>query len=477
MFIAREKELNVLEDLYEDNKFEIVILTGRKRIGKSTLLSKFMKDKPGIFFNAVEGNETLNLELLSGAIAEFEGFENSLSFSSYLETLENLFKFSLNEHFVFVIDEYPYLATAYKPISSLLQMLIDKYKDRSKMMLILSGSSISFMEKEVVAYKAPLFGRKTAQLKLEPLSFKESLAYFNNTNNRDKVTFYAIYGGTPYYLSQIDPEASVKENVKRTFLNGSSFLSEEPRNLLKQEVSELSSYYSVLAAIAGGATKLSEIASKVKLNSSSCAKITKNLIGLGLVFKEHPYGEKTNKRTLYKLNDNIFKFWFRFIPSNLPLITRELPEKAFDRIEPFLNEYVGPIFEDIAKEYLWKLLARDKAPISFYSLGRWWGTDPKTKSQVEIDIVGEADKENALFAEVKWTGEKVGVKVLKDLIEKSRLFPHLIKHYYVFSKSGFTPEAIDLASEVPNVHLVTLEEMINVFEDSDFKNGSDDKID
>lgn len=461
MFIGRERELNALERLYQSNRFEFAVIYGRRRVGKTALINKFIDNKNAIYFMGVESNAKQNLENLSKSIMEYvSGTEIDSIFSSFQSALEYVFKLSEKERIILAIDEYPYVARSSKSLASTLQLLIDKYKDKSKLMLILCGSSMSYMEDHVLAYKAPLYGRRTAQMKLAPFDFEETCRYFKNFSDEDKALIYGIVGGTPQYLLQIDDNLSVEENIKNTFLNPVSFLYEEPINLLKQEVREPAIYTAVIAAIATGASRMSEISGKVGEDTNVCSMYLKNLINLGIVQKETPYGEKASRKSVYSIEDNMFRFWYRFVFENNSIIARGAADLVYKRIEPQLSDYMGKVFEEICRQYLWKQLLSGNCPVEFASLGRWWGNNPKEKRQEEIDIMGEQDKNTALFAECKWTNEKVDLGVLETLVKRSELFNYKTKRYYLFSKSGFTKGCIDKANEMGNVTLVEFGDMI-----------------
>lgn len=461
MFIGRERELNALERLYQSNKFEFAVIYGRRRVGKTALINKFIDDKNAIYFMGVESNAKQNLENLSKSIMEYvSGTEIDSIFSSFQSALEYVFKLAEKERVILAIDEYPYVARSSKSLASTLQLLIDKYKDKSKLMLILCGSSMSYMEDHVLAYKAPLYGRRTAQMKLSPFDFEETCRYFKNFSDEDKALIYGVVGGTPQYLLQIDDNLSVEENIKNTFLNPVSFLYEEPINLLKQEVREPAIYTAVIAAVATGASRMSEISGKVGEDTNVCSMYLKNLINLGIVQKETPYGEKASRKSVYSIEDNMFRFWYRFVFENNSIIARGAADLVYKRIEPQLSDYMGKVFEEICRQYLWKQLLSGNCPVEFVSLGRWWGNNPKEKRQEEIDIMGEQDKNTALFAECKWTNEKVDLGVLETLVKRSELFNYKTKRYYLFSKSGFTKGCIDKANEIGNVTLVEFGDMI-----------------
>lgn len=464
MFIGRERELNSLNKLYNSGKFEFVVIYGRRRVGKTALINHFIDDKQAIYFMGVESNAKQNLENFSRNIMEYtSGISAETSFLSFQSALETVFRLSQKERLILVIDEYPYVARASRSLASTLQMLIDRYKDNSKLMLILCGSSMSYMEDHVLAYKAPLYGRRTAQIKLNPFDFEEVCHYFKNFSLEQKAMAYGIVGGTPQYLLQINDRLTIEENVKNTYLDTMSSLYEEPMNLLKQEVREPAIYTAIITAIATGYSRMSEIATKVGEETNICSSYLKNLIALGIVRKESPYGEKASKKSIYSIDDNMFRFWYRFVPENASMIARGASDLVYKRIEPYFSDYMGKVFEDICRQYLWKLLISGKTPIEFTSLGRWWGNDPVHRCQAEIDIMGEQDKNTAVFGECKWTNEKVDLGVLETLIERSNIFSYKTKYFYLFSKSGFTKGCTDKAKELGNVFLINYDEMIKFF--------------
>lgn len=411
----------------------------------------------------VESNAKQNLENFSKNIMECShGLQADTAFLSFQAALEYVFQMAEKERLILAVDEYPYVARTSKSLASTLQLLIDKYKDTSKLMLILCGSSMSYMEDHVLAYKAPLYGRRTAQMKILPFDFEDTCRYFKNFSDEDKALIYGIVGGTPQYLLQMDDKLSISDNIKNTFLNPSSSLYEEPENLLKQEVREPALYNAIITAIANGASRMVEISTKVGEDTSVCATYLKNLIALGLVQKETPYGEKASRKSVYTIDDNMFRFWYRFVPANNSIIARGAADLVYKRIEPCLSDYMGKVFEEICKQYLWKLLLNGKSPVEFTELGRWWGTDPEEKKKTEIDIMGEQNKDTALFGECKWTNEKVDTGVLETLVKRSQLFHYKNTRLYLFSKSGFTKGCMDVANRLGNVALVTYEDILRL---------------
>ena len=205
---------------------------------------------------------------------------------------------------------------------------------------------------------------------------------------------------------------------------------------------------------------MSEISGKVGENTSVCSGYIKNLMALGLVKKETPYGEKESRKSVYTIADHMFRFWYRFIPENSSVIGRGATDLAYRKIAPNLPDFMGKVFEDICQEYLWKQLLEGNSPVEFSSLGRWWGTDPSTRRQEEIDIMGEQDSCTALFGECKWRQEPVDAGVLETLLNRSRLFHYSKVKLYLFAKSGFTSGCIKQAEQMGNVQLVTYPDIL-----------------
>ena len=462
MFIGRESELKELNNLYNTDKFQFTVMYGRRRVGKTTLLSEFCMDKPAIFYVSEEHNDKRNLEKFSNSILEYFGMKGFIpDFTDWDMAFKYIGKMSENKRIVLVIDEFPYIAHANKSIPSILQNVIDHYLKDTKLFLILCGSSMSFMEKEVLSYKSPLFGRKTSQFKIEPFDFFTSCKFFENYENEDKVLSYGVLGGIPQYLEKFDYDLSVEENIKKSFFNKNSYFYDESRNILKQELREPIFYNSIIESIAKGSSKLNEISTKVGERPDKCSKYIKNLCELGILEKEIPLGEKENSRkTIYKISDNMFLFWFRFVFGNAELIEQKRIDYIYtNKVEPFISDYLGAIFEEICIQYLRKINFTDELPFIFESIGRWWGNNPKKKREEEIDIICK-NNDSILFGECKWRNESLGMDVVNSLIEKSEIFKESNKYYIFFSKKGFKEDVISYAKD-NNIKLVTLVDILN----------------
>ncbi|MCL2605439.1 MAG: ATP-binding protein [Defluviitaleaceae bacterium] len=444
MFYGRDTELLKLNQMYDSNKFEFAVIYGRRRVGKTTLIREFIKDKKSLFFAASESTASDNLLSLSRCIG---GSNDAPVFRDYETALAAIFKSAENERLIFIIDEFPYLAESYRGFSSLLQILIDHNKDNIKLMLILCGSSMSFMENQVLGYQSPLYGRRTAQFKILPFTFFNSLPFFDGYNNEDKTILYGVTGGVPEYLNKINSSKTVRENIFDMFLTTSGHFFEEPSNLIKQELREPSTYNVIIEAIASGSSRLNEIATKCKIESNKCAKYLSSLMTLGLVVREYPYGETTSKRSIYRLEDNMFRFWYRFVFPNQSAIISGLGVSVYDNvINEQLNAYMGLIFEDICKQWFFVQARKEphehSPPFFIGSIGRWWGTNSATRKQEEIDIMAVRG-DNALFAECKWTNADVDIDIFHDLKRKSAMFQYKSSFLYIFTKNSVSSKVYD----------------------------------
>lgn len=459
MFIGREKELKQLNRYYEMDSFQFPVIYGRRRVGKTALINEFTKDKDKIFYTAIESNLKQNLENFSRSIFEYENKLGKMPiFQNFQDALEYIFECSINKRIILVIDEYPYLAKICKEISSILQILIDKYKDNSKLFLILCGSSMSFMEEQVLGYQSPLYGRRTSQFKILPFDFYESCKFLEGFNNYEKAMIYGITGGTPQYLLKINKKMTFEENIKENIINISSYLFEEPNNLLKQEVREANFYNSIISAVATGSTKLNEISSKVGEESGKVTNSINKLIQLGILRKETPIGNKSNRKTIYIVDDNLFNFWYRFILPNMSIIQNDMIDVAYERIMSQMSMYMGYIFEEICKQYMWRLNIKNETPFVFTELGKWWGNDPIRKEETEIDIMA-TDGNDLIVGECKWKNELIDIDVLEKIMDRKRLFHNNKIYIYIFSKTGFTDKCIKYA-KANNIQLISFDEMI-----------------
>ena len=461
MFYCREEELRTMNNRYKKGHFECVVIYGRRRVGKTALINEFCKGKPTVYFSALNASSQENLEALSKAIYTCQNSDSTSAptYRSYEDALEAITGMAMEKRLVFVIDEYPYLAKAEKSISSRLQHIIDHSWQDSRIYLILCGSSMSFMEYQVLGYESPLYGRRTAQFKIQALTYREITEFHPELKAADQALLYGVTGGIPHYINKLDVESNLDEALLENLFSTSSYLFEEPENLLKQELREPAIYNSVISAIAAGASRSNEISTKVGLESGVCAKYLKVLLDLGILKKETPITEKPGKKTIYAIDDNFFRFWYRFVPRNMSVISAGRMRLVYEQaVKRFYPDYMGLVFEKMCQEYLLRY-AKD-LPILLSNLGQWWGTDSKTRKEVQIDIVGAlVDGNEYLVGSCKYRNEKIGIEELELLRRYAAVFrQNGIFHYYIFSKGGFTQTLLE-AEMQGEVTLLTLEDL------------------
>jgi len=266
---------------------------------------------------------------------------------------------------------------------------------------------------------------------------------------------YGVLGGIPQYLSIFNDKYNLYENIKTKILDKSSYLYEEPKLLLRQEVREPALYNSIIEAIAMGSSKLNEISTKVGINTDKCSKYISTLIELKILEKVTPIELKAKSRkSIYKIKDNFFRFWYRFVFSNKALIEQGLLDEVVkNKIKPIMNDFLGIVYEEVCIDYLKILNRNKKLPFVFEKIGKWWGNNPIKKREEEIDIVAIGN-DNVIFGECKWQNRKIDMAILNNLIEKGRLFDYKNKYYILFSKSGFTSEVVKFAEQSNNIILV-----------------------
>jgi AAA+ ATPase superfamily predicted ATPase len=462
-FYAREEELKELNGLYKKSGFKFVVVYGRRRVGKSTVIQKFIDEdkKPNISFMALEQNDKLNLEAFSEAVlSRYGAAKKYLSlFDSWDKAFEYIASQAGNRKLVLFIDEYPYLANANKAISSILQKYADNIFRATNITLILCGSSMSFMENQVLGGKSPLYGRRDIQFKIEPFDYYESASFFASYSNEDKAVAYGVTGGIPLYLYRLKTNGSIEKGIKNEFLKKNGTLYEEPRNLLMQELREPAVYNAIIKSIANGATKLNDIAAMSGEDSKKVSKYLTRLISLHLVKKELPLMNTQERKSLYRLLDNMFRFWYRFVINNSMNIESGMFDHVYnEKILPWLSEYMGHIFEDICIQYMKRQNRARALPLVFDNIGRWWGNNPLERKQEEIDIIALSGK-TAIFGECKWKN-LVNVDILNSLKRKAEMFRQFEKkYYYIFSKGGFSESLQAMAAQDTHIRLISLDDI------------------
>lgn len=456
MFIGRERELASLKELYEKDGIGMTVIYGRRRIGKSTLITEFVKDKKTIFYTATKVGKNRNLELFSKQVVDLflPGVEN-ISFNTIEAVFDFIDKNVKDDKLMLVIDELPYWAEKDDALLSVLQKYIDTVWNNKNLKIILCGSALSFMENKVLSEKSPLFGRRDSQIKLEAFDYLDAAKFVPDYSNEDKAICYGITGGVARYLAMIDPAKSIDENIVRLFFRTDGYLYDETRNLLTQEFSDISVVNNIVEQIASGENALNIIAGKIGEKEQTVLYSLDKLINVGLVEKKKCItDEKNKKKTQYVLKDYMFKFWYEFIPKATSVIEIGQGEVYYTKVvKPALHSFMGAVFEDMCRYYTLKQGIKGEYGCFITSVGSWWGVE-----NIAVVAISEIDKK-AVIGECKFKNEKIDKGIYETLIRRGKLITakYKVSKYIFFSLSGYTDWFESLSDE--DVLLLTLDSL------------------
>ena len=481
MFIGREAELKFLNDKYAEKQGQLIVLYGRRRVGKTETLREFCKGKPHVFFSCTQTTDRVQLRNFSGRILKED--IPARNYISEFDDWEKAFRAVLDLPYgdrkkLLVIDEFPYMCRSNRSIPSILQNLWDSELRDSNVMIILCGSAMSFIEKELLAEKNPLYGRATGIYKMKEMGFYDAARFFPNYSDRDKVLAYAVLGGIPHYLRQWNPELSVSENIQRNILTKGCILYSEVDFLLHQELRETPIYNSIIETVALGSTRLNEISQKSLIEDASKTSVyLKNLIELGIVEREFSVDAKikehaNSNRGTYRLTDNFFRFWYAFGFSNFSQLEDGDVEGVYQYVvEPALHEFAAFAFEDICREFVREMQKKNELPFRYSKMGRWTGkTTVRDKNaahglrtaETEIDLLCiDRNATEYLVGECKFKGTPFSYSEYLDTLAKLTPLKEKARfHYALFSENGFDEKVLsDVAAN--EVLLFSLGQIVN----------------
>lgn len=463
-FVDRIDEIKTLEEEYSRDGSSFVVLYGRRRVGKTTLISEFIKDKNALFFLASEESESQNRAAFKEKVADF--INNEMLKNVDVKNWDFLFKAIMDRNFdekpVIVIDEFQYLGKSNPSFPSVFQRIWEEILKDKQVMVILCGSLISMMESQTLAYDSPLYGRRTAQIKLKQIPFKYYNEFFPDKSRKELIEMYSVTGGIPKYIELFSKSNDIYSAIQKSILKRTGYLYDEPYFLLRQEVTEVGSYFSIIKAIAAGNSKLSAISAVTEIKATSLTKYLKTLSDLDIIEREVPVTEKSpekSKKGLYKIKDNYLRFWFAFVYPNMSFIESGNDRIVMNKIKKNLVDgQISFVYEDVCREKMWELNGNGVWPFYFSKLGRYW--DNKT----EIDILGlDPEGKNMVLGECKYWQGPVGINVLLDLEKKSSSVAwekNSRKLWYVlFSVEGFTEELKELAKSRKDILLFSEKDM------------------
>ena len=479
MFVGRKQELQFLNDKYDSPNGQLVVLYGRRRVGKTETLREFCKGKPHVFYSCREISDKLQLKSFSekllkekipaaSYIKEFADWDTALGSISALPYGDS--------KKLLIIDEFPYMCKGNESIPSVMQNLWDESLKDENVMIVLCGSAMSFIEKELLAEKNPLYGRATGIYKMESMGFYDAIQFFPEYSDRDKILAYSILGGIPHYLRQFDRALSLDDNIKKNILTKGCALYSEVEFLLRQELRETQLYNSIIEAVALGSTKLNDISTKSLVDDTSKTSVyLKNLIELEIIQREFSVDDGTKERAntnrgLYRLTDNFFRFWYAFVFTNYSELEGGDVDGVFEyAIKPSLHEFASFTFEDVCREYVRKMQKSNKLPFRYKRMGRWWGKttvrrkDAVESAETEIDLLAVSQKSDKyLVGECKFKGSPFSYSEYLDTIAK--MSEHKDKsefYYWLFSENGFDKKLTAEAQKDKNIRLVSLEEIVS----------------
>lgn len=470
MFLGRKEELNTLDLEYRrDNGF--VVIYGRRRVGKTTLIKEFLKDKNSIYYLATEEIESQCMKRFGDVIARTTGnrYLQNASFNDWLDLFRIVTDYRSDEKKVLVIDEFPYLVKANPSFPSILQNAWDEILKDRNVMLILCGSLIGMMKKHALSYESPLYGRRTCQINLSPLHFTEVYAE-QNISFENAAEQYSITGGVPKYFDFFDSERSLEDQIRINVLSKNGFLYEEPNFLLKSESVSSINYFSIIKTISDGNHKQGKIASALGEASSFLTPYLATLMELGFIEKRYPVTEmkpEKSKKGLYFISDNFIRFWFRYVypyKGELELDNQQIVMEELSK--DFETKFVASVYEDICKDIFSELCRNKKISFVPSKIGSYWLSD--YEEDTEIDVVSIDRQNKRIFVgECKYHIQPVEASVYFDLKVKVSKTKEIIKNYFdyeiiygVFSKSGFQERMIEIAKDNPSLYLINEDEIV-----------------
>ena len=468
VFMGREHELKTLQDQADRDGFHMIVVYGRRRIGKTALIRESCKNRRTLSFTAAESSNLVNLRNFSNAIHhafnEPETFGTFPDWDAAFSYIITKLQQEPTQSLTIVFDEFPYAAEACPSLPSMLQIAIDHGFLQTNATMILCGSNESFMEGRVLGYKSPLYGRRTAQIHLQPMNIFEASALMPaNISAEERMHYYATLGGTPYYLNQIDPALTFSDNIRQLCFQVGGILYEEPMMLLRQELREPSIYFAVLNAVASGRTTPKAMAESIGIAVTSMPKYLKTLESIGLITRSVPFGEKPwkSKKGQWRIKDPFFAYWFQFVAPATAMIENNAAEQVATNATTgnVFSTYVGAQFESACEQWL---LRRAELPFVPLRFGKWWGTDPQTKEQTDIDIVMDNEPEKRLLlGECKWRNHVNETETIRTLKNRKRLIQGDYQdcQYYLFTKKPVSEGTRKKTEEDPTLHVVDSETM------------------
>lgn len=460
MFYGRKEELLELNDRYNSNRFEMGIVYGSRRIGKTSLLREFIKDKKGIYFQAKESNELDNRTSFSYKINELLNIPYMYIYPTFSDAFDVLIKFAEDDNFVIVIDEISFLAKSDKGFLSELQYNIDhKFKD-TKIKLILSGSSISFMKDIIKNKRGPLFQRSTFQMNIKKMFYSDALLFLDGIDNEEKIKYLSIFGEHPFYLEMIDKSKTFDENIYNLLFNKFGNLIDAPDKVLPSASKDQNTYNTILKAIAHRKRTNKEIAEFVGKEANYIASYLPKLIANEIIQKKESFN-KNQKMNYYEISDNLISFWYRFIFDNKEEILQNMGKLVYEDNKEEILRFISLGFENVSISFLSEKNIKGLLPHHYNIIRNYKVDNSKLGRSIELDGLATGlgkDKNRLLVIECKYRNKPLSLNVLEHLKESLTIFPYEYYDIYLFSKTGFTNELLSLKEQT--INLVSIDDML-----------------
>ena len=460
MFIGRVSEMNELEQRWQRGQFEFGVVYGTRRIGKTTLLQEFVKGKNAFYFQARKADEKDNLNAFSREFRKSQGLDEHASYNSFSDAFDSIADRSKKQRMILIIDEIAYLCQKSKALLSLLQFYIDGAFREAKLMIILSGSNVSFMEEILNNRNDPLYQRATFQIHLEKMPFGEARQFVADSTADEQVQYLGLFGPHPYYLGMIDHAVSFQENVRRLLYSKYGTLLDAPEKIMPTGVSDQNMYNSIIQAVARGKRFSKEIAEAVGVESNYAAKYLSSLLQMQVLEKRESF-IRNKKTNYYVVGDSLLRFWYRFIFDQRDVIQNGFGEVLFNEDQEGIFDFIARSFEDVALLWMDEQNRNGKLPVYYGPFRNYTVENSKLNRSVELDGLAEGlgkNKQHLLVVECKYRKKPFNSSMLVHLKESVSLFDtYEVIDYYLISKTGFTDEVMALND--PHIHRLTLNDL------------------
>ncbi len=460
MFVGRELELAELERRWTSERFEFGVVYGTRRIGKTTLLQEFIKGKKAFYFQARKADEKDNLSAFSREYRRFRGMDEHVRYETFSDAFESIASDAKNERMVLIIDEIAYLCQKSQSLLSLLQFFVDGAFRQARLMLILSGSNVSFMEQILNDKNDPLYQRATFQIHLEKMPFHEARAFVKGHSTQEQVQYLGLFGPHPYYLGMIDHTISFQDNVRQLLYSKYGTLLDAPEKIMPVGVSEQNMYNSILQAVARGKRFSKEIAEAVGVENNYVAKYLSTLVHMQVLERRESF-IRNKKTNYYAVADSLLRFWYRFIFDQRDVIQNGFGEVLFREDLDGIRDFTARSFEDVALLWLEEQNRDGKLPVNYGPIRNYTVENSRLGRSVELDGLAEGlgkQKDCLLCVECKYRKAPFNMAMLDHLRESLSLFDqYAVIDYYLISRSGFTEEV--RAIHDPQLHLFGLDDI------------------